>query len=480
MNWLTIAWSMCASASIMLGLMHLLLWFNDRRTTVYLLSSLMALSAGAGAMIELGQLHAESVSTYGMLLRWQNLAVFLILVPMVWFIYLHFGTARRWMAITITSLWGIALAVNFLSPNSLVFQEIHRLESQTAFWGDPFTTAAGTANPWAMLAHIASLLIVIYTLDATLRAWRQGAHRRTVTIGAAMALFIVSAGVHAPLVDFGVVATPYMISFAFLAIVIAMTWELVSRSQDAAHLARDLDHTRTELGRLARVNLLGELASALAHELNQPLTAILSNAQAARRFLDSDSMDPAELREIIDDIVRDDKRAGEMIHRLRAMLRKGKVTRERFNLNKAVREVIGLFEGEAAAREIVVRFTPQVDLPVVNAGRIEVQQVVMNLLSNALRATSEYTPREPGIVVRTGQLNDVVAVSVSDNGPGIAAERQTEIFDPFVTSKAQGIGMGLTICRRIVEAHGGTIGVRNRPGGGTEFTFTLPPTGENG
>ncbi len=236
MSPLTVAWSMCASASLVLALMHLSLWSQDRQSRVYLWSALMALAAGANALAELGLMHAESLQTYRTLLKLENLAVFLLLVPMVWFVYGHFGTARRWLAWTITALWSVSLVVNFLSPNSLVFSELVALESVTTYWGEQFVTGVGSANPWSHVANAASVLILIYVIDASVRVWRRGLRQRAIFTGGGIVLFMVAAGMHTPLVDARIVATPYMVSFWFLAIVFALTYDLV---KNAVQLSRE-------------------------------------------------------------------------------------------------------------------------------------------------------------------------------------------------------------------------------------------------
>jgi hypothetical protein len=223
MSPLTIAWSMCAAASAMLGLMHLTIWLKNRRTYVYALSALMAFSAAANALLELGMLHTQMLDRYIVLMRWENTAVFGLVAPLVWFVYLYFQTARRWLAITITALWSIALLINFLSPNTLVFAESVELRILPTYWGETFTVAFGPNNPWKWLPDIASLLIVFYVLDASLRLWRKGNRRRALVVGGGIILFMLIGGLHSPLVDAGRINTPYMVAFAFLAIVMTMS-----------------------------------------------------------------------------------------------------------------------------------------------------------------------------------------------------------------------------------------------------------------
>jgi PAS domain S-box-containing protein len=231
---------MFSAASLMLALLHLLLWLKDHNRPVYALSALMAAGASASAYLELALLQTESIERYATLLRLENLAIFALLIPMVWFVYLHFGTARRWLAVTITATWGIAIVVNFLSPFSLVFSDIAELRRLVSYWGESFSIAVGPANPWKPLADLASILIAVYVIDASIHAWRRGDRHRALVVGGSITFFIVAAGIHTPLVDAGLVATPYMISVAFLAIVLAQSYELVTEAVKAPRLAQEV------------------------------------------------------------------------------------------------------------------------------------------------------------------------------------------------------------------------------------------------
>lgn len=241
-NWMTIAWSMAAGACFTLAGVHIVVWARSAKQPVHLLFALMAVGAGLSGMGELSLLHTESIPVYHDILRWQNAAIFVLLVSMVWSVQFSLGTGRRWLAWTITGLWIVCLLVNFLSPYSLVFLEIESLDRVQTFGGEWFTLAKGTRNPWANLADLTSLLIVGFVADATVRLWRNGGRRRAGIIGGSILFFIVAAGVHAPLVDISVVKTPYMIGFAFLAIVGAMSFELGTEAVRAARLSREVSN----------------------------------------------------------------------------------------------------------------------------------------------------------------------------------------------------------------------------------------------
>jgi C4-dicarboxylate-specific signal transduction histidine kinase len=231
---------------------------------------------------------------------------------------------------------------------------------------------------------------------------------------------------------------------------------------------------RLQLTHLTRVALLGQLSGALAHELNQPLTAILSNAQAAQRFLAADRIDPEELREILGDIVAADQRAGEVIRRLRALFKKGETQFQLLDTNDVVREALDLAHGDLVTRNIEVTTDLAPRLPSVTADRVQMQQVLLNLLINASEAMSANAPDERTLTVRTQALGGGVQVSVADCGPGIPEDRELRLFEPFFTTKPQGLGLGLSISRSIVTAHGGRLWSTNNPFGGATFHVALP------
>lgn len=226
--------------------------------------------------------------------------------------------------------------------------------------------------------------------------------------------------------------------------------------------------------RFERVYQMAELAASLAHELSQPLTSILSNASAALRFIESGNFDVLELKNILQDIAEDDKRAGRIIQTLRAMFRQDKGEREPVAINSLCREVIELFKGEAVARKIRVETELCDLLPPVMMNRTQIEQVLVNLLMNAGEWMDDGA-RERKITVRTS-IQDMthVRMEVCDTGSGIDEKDLVRIFEPFFTRKRAGIGMGLSLCRTIIEAHGGYIRARNNKDKGASFLIDLP------
>ncbi len=229
---------------------------------------------------------------------------------------------------------------------------------------------------------------------------------------------------------------------------------------------------RDELAHLSRVAMLGELSGALAHEINQPLSAILCNAQAAQRLLRSDPPDLTEIRDIIDDIVVDDRHAGEVIQRLRKWLRKEHVDHVPLALNGVVLDALHLVRGDLLHRGVDVQLELAGELPHVAGDRIQLQQVVLNLVMNGCDAMAHLeTPRLLRIL--TQQVGSNVRLEVVDRGHGIETAIAQTMFDPFETTKAEGMGMGLAICRTIVESHGGRVWARSLECG-ARVAFELP------
>ncbi|WP_246355968.1 two-component system sensor histidine kinase NtrB [Paraburkholderia humisilvae] len=238
----------------------------------------------------------------------------------------------------------------------------------------------------------------------------------------------------------------------------------------------ELKRDRQELAHLTRVSTLGELAGSLAHELNQPLTAILSNVQAAQRFIDLDPPDLAEVREILKDIVDDSCRASEVIRRIRAFVKKDELELVRLDVGDVLRDVMQLVHSDAIVRGVHLSVDIDDALPRVRGDKIQLQQVVLNLVINAFDAVSDGDTLERGVTAFAGLDRDGnVRVAIRDRGPGIAADRLERIFKPFVTSKAHGMGLGLSISRSIVEMHRGRLWAENNADKGMTFYVVLPP-----
>jgi len=238
----------------------------------------------------------------------------------------------------------------------------------------------------------------------------------------------------------------------------------------------ELERNRRELAHLTRVSTMGELAASLAHELNQPLTAILSNGQAAQRFMDREPIDLAEVRDILKDIVDDSGRASEVIRRMRAFVKKDEQQQfANVDVGGLVRDVVLLVHSDAVARGIHVSHVIDDDLPAIRGDRVQLQQVLLNLLLNAFDAVSECQSAARVVALFAQADRDgMVRIAVRDQGHGLSGDKLECIFKPFVTSKPQGLGLGLSISRSIAQMHGGHLWAESNPDRGMTFYVSLP------
>jgi C4-dicarboxylate-specific signal transduction histidine kinase len=240
---------------------------------------------------------------------------------------------------------------------------------------------------------------------------------------------------------------------------------------------RETVKQRDELAHLSRVAMLGELSGSLAHELNQPLAAILSNAQAAQRFLARNPPALDAVSDILSDIVRNDRRAGSVIQRLRSLLRKEEAERRPLAFNDVVVESLQLMRSDLLNRQVSVRTELAPELPSVSGDRVQLQQVLLNYVINGCDAM-DGQPADRQLLVRTRAAGDgAIQVAVSDRGTGIPQADIERIFDPFMTTKTRGMGLGLAICRTIVAAHGGRAWATNNADRGATLHFELPTAG---
>jgi two-component system, LuxR family, sensor kinase FixL len=450
MSWITIVWSMNAAACLTLAAIYSVVWCKQRQGWAYFVFSITAVAAAAIAGFELAMMHAGTAGQYEALVRWIHVPVWVLTVSFVVFVRLYLYAGRPWLAWRICGLRTLVLILNFILTPNINFQRITSLRQFSWWGGEMISVPVGVANPWGLLSSVSLLLLLIFSLDATITVWRRGDRRRALVVGGSMVFGAILAW-HVPLVIWGIINVPFFLCFTYSGIVAAMAYELSYDVLHAAQLARQLQASETELreteermelaasaaelgmwmwdiardeiwltdkgralfgfapsekldfdrfrsrlhpedresvlqavenslrtgaeyrseyrvvlpngqvrwiagrghvesngdGRparmrgaslditkrkqaeeeaarqrnemahLSRVAMLGELSGSLAHELNLPLSAILSNAQAAKRVLANGDADLAELQEILNDIVSEDRRAGEVIRRLR-------------------------------------------------------------------------------------------------------------------------------------------------------------------
>ena len=237
----------------------------------------------------------------------------------------------------------------------------------------------------------------------------------------------------------------------------------------------DLRRQGAELAHAARISMMGELAASLAHELNQPLTAILSNAQAALRFMAANPPDLEEVRDILKEIVQDNSRASEIIRHIRALVKKEDIEFAAVDLASVVSDVMTFVRSDAVLHSVQIAFEASPDLPRVRGDRVQLQQVILNLLLNAFDALKDCREQDRRVLLQVERESArAVKVMVRDCGTGLNTDSFDNLFQPFFTTKRDGLGMGLSICRSIVQAHGGRMWAENDPGYGATFCFTVP------
>jgi PAS domain S-box-containing protein len=599
---MTIAWPMAIGACLTMAFIHLRIGLRTAPRVAHLLFSLNAFVTAVYACFELALACAESPAQYLALLRWLDIVGAAQMVSLTAFVWVYFGTGRKWLALLVPGLTCVGLIADLLPQPKLVYLHLTDIKIIHTFGGATYTVGEGVMNPWDSWFYLGLLLLVVFVVDASVTLWHRGARRRATLVGGTIIAFYLAGTAHAALVESGILRTPYLFSFGYLAILAAMGMELaddVSRSAQLAHDLREsearmtlaaeaagvgvwkwriatngvwgsdkwlslfgfvpgekvdfdkvlqrihpddretvkggilrtsqdrvnyveefrvilpdgsqrwiaargqaefggdgkpillrgasLDITQRkqaeqearekqrELAHLSRATLLGELGGSLAHELNQPLTAMVNNAAAGRRFIAKGRADLGKLDGLLEEVVADGRRAGEILRGIREMIRKGDEERAPLDLNAAVEEILRLVRSDALGRQcaLVTEFDPA--LGPVNGNRVQLQQVFLNLILNALDAMDRTPLETRRVIVRTERQTDgQVRASVRDFGGGLPPEGPEQVFKPFFSMKRNGMGLGLAIARSIIEAHGGRIAAANAEGGGACFSFWLP------
>jgi PAS domain S-box-containing protein len=244
--------------------------------------------------------------------------------------------------------------------------------------------------------------------------------------------------------------------------------------EDRRRAEAALQSANDRLARASQVASLVELSASIAHEVNQPIAAALANAQAALRWLGRDPPDLVEVREALDDVVKDGTRAGNVIDRIRSLFKNAPPSLEDLDITEALSEIVALSRGKALKNGVFLKVQLSDALPTVRGDRVQLQQVMLNLITNAIEAMSDVDDGNRNLRITAGRDDDNVFVSVQDSGPGLKQATLERVFEPFYTTKPTGLGVGLSICRSIIEAHSGALWATNAANGGAVFSFTVP------
>jgi signal transduction histidine kinase len=403
--------------------------------------------------------------------RWEIAFAILLFGAFPWFVREYTGRRSLWPPLVLSLVMGSVLMANLLLPYGVVFTGTPDFAQQTLPWGEQVTDLrVHQRGMWYQLGRLGMLLVFSYSLYAGWRQYRRGEQRRALFMAIAVAIFLVFF-LFNQLVNQGIVDFIHTAEFGFLGLLFVMNQSLMHETR---RVEKELNESRHQVLHADRVARIGVLSSSLAHELSQPLTAVLSNAQAGLRFMQQGEPAQDELRDIFEDIVRDDERAIAIIRGLRAMLRQKSTARERIVLAEAVAEALDLMHDEILRRGARYERDLQLNCHVF-ADKVQIEQVILNLVMNALDAldTRPVGQRQLRISVASDGEGQV-RVAVRDSGMGLPAVPSERIFESFYTTKSQGMGMGLALCRSIVESHGGRIWANDNTDQGAIVQFMLP------
>jgi len=481
---------MLAGATAVLALIHAIIWVRQRTVPEHLAFAAAALSLAVLTLMELRALDAETPEQLALLIRWMHVPIAAIVVSLIAFLRISFGQRFFALGLAAAALRLGALVLNFTTGVNLNFASISAV-GRVPWAGDVVVSyPIGAPNPWVLVAQLSNLLLALYValiLIAALRSEDRRYRVKAAIICGGWLIFICLMVTAAVVMTLNAARTPFIGTPSFLVVIAAMSYQLTSSLLEHKRLAAELQlreiaylrdraelsERREQVAHLSRVTMLGALTGSLAHELNQPLAAILANTQAAQRMLQRSPDDLTEIHAILSDIVNNDRRAGEIIRRLRAMLRRDSHSHQAADLNEAVRESLHLLGQDLRNREVTVQLELSSTLPPVEIDPIQIQQVLLNLIINACDAMATCDLRR--LTIRSEATANLVRVSVIDEGPGIPAEDLKRIFEPFQSTKSTGLGLGLSICATIIHAHHGQLWAENRPdAGGASFHFELP------
>lgn len=474
----TFLWSLNAAIALVLAAVCALVWLVDRRDVAKLMFCLTALATAAATPFELGMMYSATPDEMGELLRWYHLPIFFSLIGQLLFVRFYLGTGTLWLLSTVIAIRLFVLITNFYVEPNFNFLEISRLRHIEFFGEQVSVIGGGTPRPLQGLAVFSLLLMVMFVIDATAQAWRTGGHearRRALTVCLAILGTMIGNLTLNQLVVIGMLHIPICATLWFLGTLTVIGYELGREVIVNSRARLQLAELRREWAQVERVNSLGQLASALAHELSQPLSATLLNVDAAKMSLLNAQPDLEEARTILDDVKRDSLRAIQIIDRMRALIARRSVATQAFGLSEVAQDVIALLRHDAQIRNVELICHIPSDLPKIRGDRVHISQVIMNLLTNGMDAVQARPADDRRVILeaRTGKETSL-EVSVRDSGPGIPEHQIEDVFTPYFTTKAEGLGVGLALSRMIVNAHGGRLWAENDASGGAIFRFTVP------
>jgi signal transduction histidine kinase len=462
MDVVTILWSIGAAAAVTLAVVCGLVWQIERRDRASLMLCILGVATAASAFGELGMMQSATAAEYGEWLRWYYLPVWVALVAMLFFVHYYLGTGRAWLMWTVVVTRAVQVLVNFSVHPNFGFSSIDSLRSVSLFGEQVSVIGVATPSERQWFAMATSFLLVAYLIDAAARGWLKGSRetrRKAIAVSLGITFPMLLNVVWVQLLVFGFAQGTVSNVPWFLAALVMMAYELGRDFILSRRERLELAELRNQLAHVDRVSVMGQLASTLAHELAQPLAATAANVDAARAQLRREQPDLEELSAILDDIGTDDRRAAEIIDRMRQLFKRRTIEMEPLQLEDVVQDVVSLVRPEARSRHVVLSVLMPPGLPRVLGDRVHLSQVLLNLLMNSIQALQSRPSDARRIVVeaRAHDEKNEVEVAVRDSGPGIPASVADSVFKPFFTTKSEGMGMGLALSRTIIEAHGGRM-----------------------
>jgi signal transduction histidine kinase len=485
MNWITVICAMIAAACLTVGGIHLLVWFRLRRAKTSLLLANLALASAVFVGFNIAIMHARTPENAAVVLRWMYLPLSWGLVSMLLFVRQYLGTGRNWLMWTALGSRAITVAVNFATSGSLILHRVTRIDS-VSILGERLSIPTGEPSRLLLLGNASAALFLACFADASILAWREQRRRSALLVsGVLIPAFLVG------LVPVTVLAvggpplpSPFLLSLAPFAVLLAMGFALSSELLRSEVLARELreSHERmgaaaSELDRVSRLTAMGEFAAALAHETIQPITAMILEAKSALLVLPKDGTgDDARIG--LESIVESGQRAAQVIKRNRELFRHRTVRTVPLKINEVIVEARSLAGWRLNDSDVSIEMTLASGLPAIAGDRVELQQVLLNLIANAIDAI-EGRPN-PRVWIRSTPVDDSVCIEIGDNGVGLGDVDTQRMFSLSYTTKPNGTGVGLSVSRAIVNAHGGRIWAQANSEGGASFYVSLPRQGTSG
>lgn len=463
---------MIAAAMLAIAGVYLVVWSQRHESRDYLMFVLLAISTAGIAGTELWMMQSANTGEFGTALRWFHVPVATALFACIAMVYFRFGSSRLWLGWTAIVLRVAALIINFVQSPNINYREITLLE-RIPFLGEPISVVEGISNPAMLVANLSLLFLILFVVDAAATAWRRDGDGFTLALGITLAVLVIGGSVQAILIFWEVVQLPVFVTPFFLGVTIVMGVELSLSVLRATKLEQQSARQKTQLAQLSKAATLSELSASLAHEINQPLGVILSNAEAAEMLLQKDSPDVAEIREIVADIITANRRAADVITRLRSLLHQDEFDFELVKINEVIEDALHHLREDTGNQNVSVKAILARGIPDVQADRTLLVQAILNLLTNACDAVAGNLRGNRLVTIKSAFDGKMIDTTVIDNGSGLPRD-PTQLFDPFFTTKASGLGMGLAIAQSVATAHDGHIWAESDSTGNTNFHFSLP------